>query len=219
MNTRISASILNADFCFLKDQISEVEKAGVEQLHIDIMDGHFVPNISVGPFIVQTCRKASSLPLDTHLMVENPDIYIEPCANFGSSCISVHIENNPNIHRTLQLIKSFKVKTGIVLNPGTPIESIKSIMDSIDLILVMTVNPGYGGQTFIQSQLSKISAIKNMIQQMAKKPIIEVDGGINTQTLPLTYQAGAELFVIGSAIFSNPKGIAASIKDLNEVLK
>ena len=219
MNIRISASILNADFCFLNDQISEVEKAGVEQLHIDIMDGHFVPNISVGPFIIQTCRKASSLPLDTHLMVENPDKYIESCANFGSNCISVHIENNPNIHRTIQLIKSFKVKTGIVLNPGTHIESIKSVMDSIDLILVMTVNPGFGGQTFIQSQLSKISAIKNMIQQMDKKPIIEVDGGINAQTLQLANQAGADLFVIGSAIFSNPKGISASIMELNKALK
>jgi ribulose-phosphate 3-epimerase len=219
MKTRISASILNADFCFLNDQILEVEKAGVEQLHIDIMDGHFVPNISVGPFIIQSCQKASSLPLDTHLMVENPDNYIESCATFGSTGISVHIENNPNIHRTLQLINSYKVKTGIVINPGTPIESIKSVLDLIDLILVMTVNPGFGGQAFIQSQLSKITAIKEMIKSMDKKPIIEVDGGINTQTLPLAYQAGADLFVVGAAIFSNPRGITLSIKELNEALK
>jgi ribulose-phosphate 3-epimerase len=131
----------------------------------------------------------------------------------------VHIENNPNIHRTLQIISSYKVKTGIVLNPGTPIESIKSVLDSIDLILVMTVNPGFGGQIFIQSQLSKITAIKEIIKPFDRKPIIAVDGGINAQTLPLAYQAGADLFVIGAAIFSNPSGITASIKELNEVLK
>jgi ribulose-phosphate 3-epimerase len=219
MKIRISASILNADFSFLKDQIVEVEKAGVEQLHLDIMDGHFVPNISVGPFIVQTCKKISSLPLDTHLMVENPDKYIEECVKFGSTGISVHIENNSNIHRTLQIIKSFNAKAGIVLNPGTPIESIKSILDLVDLILIMTVNPGFGGQSFIPSQLVKITATKNLIKNMNKKPIIEVDGGINSQTLPLAYQAGADLFVVGTAIFSNPKGITASINEINKSLK
>ena len=219
MKIRISASILNADFCFLKDQITEVENAGVEQLHLDIMDGHFVPNISVGPFIVQTCRRISSLPLDTHLMVENPDNYIEDCVKFGSTGISVHIENNPNIHRTLQLINSFNVKAGIVLNPGTPIECIKSILDLVDLILIMTVNPGFGGQSFIQSQLPKITAAKEMIKNINKKSIVEVDGGINSHTLPLAHQAGADLFVIGSAIYSNPNGIAASINELNRSLK
>jgi ribulose-phosphate 3-epimerase len=218
MKIRISASILNADFSFLKDQIAEVENAGVEQLHLDIMDGHFVPNISVGPFIVQTCRRISSLPLDTHLMVENPDNYIEDCVNFGCTGISVHIENNSNIHRTLQLIKSFNIKAGIVLNPGTPIESIEPILDLVDLILIMTVNPGYGGQSFIPGQLQKITAAKDLIKSIKKKPIIEVDGGINSQTLPLAYQAGADLFVVGTAIFSNTKGIAASIKVLNESL-
>ncbi len=218
MKPRISASILNADFSFLKGQIKEVEKAGVEQLHLDIMDGHFVPNISVGPFIVETCRSISSLPLDTHLMVENPDNYIEECVKFGSTGISVHIENNHNIHRTLQRIRGFNVITGIVLNPGTPIESIESVLDLVDLILLMTVNPGFGGQSFIQSQLSKIKTAKEMINHLKKKPIIEVDGGINPQTLPLAYQAGADLFVIGSSIFSNPNGISASIIELNESL-
>jgi len=219
MKIRISASILNADFRFLKDQITEVESAGVEQFHLDIMDGHFVPNISVGPFIIQTCRQITSLPLDTHLMVENPDQYIEDCIKYGSTSISVHIENNPNIHRTLQRIRNSKIRSGIVINPGTSIESISSILDLIDLILIMTVNPGFGGQSFIKSQLNKIMAAKEMIKDMKIKPIIEVDGGINSQTLPLAHQAGADLFVIGSAIFSNPKGIPASIDELNRSLK
>jgi len=219
MKIRISASILNANFGFLKDQIIEVEKAGVEQLHLDIMDGHFVPNISVGPFIIQTCRQITSLPLDTHLMVENPDQYIEDCVKNGSTGISVHIENNPNIHRTLQRIRSFNIRAGIVLNPGTSVESIRSILDLVDLILIMTVNPGFGGQSFIESQLNKIMAAREMIGGLKIKPIIEVDGGINLQTLPLAYQAGADLFVIGSAIFSNTKGISGSIDELNEALK
>jgi len=219
MKTRISASILNSDFIHLKDQIIEVEKAGVEQLHLDIMDGHFVPNISVGPFIIQTCRQITSLPLDTHLMVENPDQYIEECVNNGSTGISVHIENNPNIHRTLQQIRSYKVKTGIVLNPGTPIESIRSVLDLVDLILIMTVNPGFGGQSFINSQLIKIMAAKEMIKNLELKPIIEVDGGINSHSLPLASQAGADLFVIGTAIFSNSNGISAAINELDMSLK
>jgi ribulose-phosphate 3-epimerase len=219
MGIRISASILNADFCFLKDQINEVEKAGVEQLHLDIMDGHFVPNISIGPFIVQTCRRISSLPLDTHLMVENPENYIEECVKFGSTGISVHIENNPNIHRTLQLINCFNIKAGIVINPGTPIESISSVLDLVDLILIMTVNPGFGGQSFILSQLPKIAAAKAIINNINKNIIVEVDGGINNLTLPLAHQAGADLFVIGSAIYSNPNGVTASINELNSSLK
>jgi ribulose-phosphate 3-epimerase len=152
-------------------------------------------------------------------MVENPDQYLEDCIKYGSTGISVHIENNPNIHRTLQRIRNYKVKSGIVINPGTSIESISSILELIDLILIMTVNPGFGGQSFIKSQLIKIMAAKEMIKDMKIKPIIEVDGGINSQTLPLAHQAGADLFVIGSAIFSNPKGIPASIDELNRSLK
>jgi len=214
---KISASILNADFGNLERQIKELENAGVEQLHLDIMDGHFVPNISLGPFIIQTCRKITSLPLDTHLMVENPDQYIDDCVNHGSTGISVHIEGNPNIHRTLQRIKDHNVRTGIVLNPGTPVESIQAILELVDLILVMTVNPGFGGQSFIYSQLQKIKAVKGLIKD--KNIIIEVDGGINTQTLPLVHQAGADLFVIGSAIFSNNRGIKDSIAELISTIK
>jgi ribulose-phosphate 3-epimerase len=216
---KFSVSILNADFGNLEKQIKEMEVAGIEQLHLDIMDGHFVPNISVGPFIVQTCRKISNLPLDTHLMVENPDQYIDECVAYGSTGISVHIEGNPNIHRTLQKIKNHKVRTGIALNPGTPVESIYSILDMVDLILVMTVNPGYGGQSFIMSQLAKIKTVRDLIKNQNRSTFIEVDGGINFQTLPLAYQAGANLFVVGSAIFSNSIGITGSIAELNSSLK
>jgi ribulose-phosphate 3-epimerase len=214
---KISASILNADFGDLKNQIKALEAAGVDQIHLDIMDGHFVPNISVGPFIIQTCRRITSLPLDTHLMVDNPDQYIDDCVSYRSGGISVHIEGNPNIHRTLQRIKDQKVRAGIVLNPGTPVESIYSVIDMVDLILIMTVNPGFGGQSFINSQLAKIAAVKKMVD--GKNIIIEVDGGINSQTLPLAYQAGANLFVIGSAIFSHPGGINQAVLELVSSIK
>ncbi len=213
----ISASILNADFGNLESQIRELEESEVAQLHLDIMDGHFVPNISVGPIMVQTCRKICSLPLDTHLMVENPDQYIDECAAYGSTGISVHIEGNPNIHRTLQKIKKLNLRTGIVINPGTPLESIHSVLDLVDLILIMTVNPGYGGQSFIESQLPKITEASQLVA--GKNIIIEVDGGINTQTLPLVHQAGASLFVVGSAIFTDPRGIMQSILDLLACIK
>lgn len=213
----LSVSILNADFGNLKSQIGELEEAGIKQLHLDIMDGHFVPNISVGPFIVQTCRKICSLSLDTHLMVENPDQYIDECAAYGSTGISVHIEGNPNIHRTLQKIKNHNLQAGIVINPGTPIESIYAVLDLVDLILIMTVNPGYGGQSFIRSQLPKISEAKQLVK--GKNIIVEVDGGINSQTLPIVQQAGADLFVVGSAIFSNSRGIKQSILNLQSCIK
>lgn len=213
----IAASILNADFGNLKSQIRELEEVGVRQLHLDIMDGHFVPNISVGPFIVQTCRNFCSLSLDVHLMVESPDQFIDECAAYGSTGISVHIEGNPNIHRTLQKIKNLDLRAGIVINPGTPLESIYSVLDLVDLILIMTVNPGYGGQAFIKSQLPKIKAASRLIS--GKNIIIEVDGGINSQTLPLVQAAGANLFVVGSAIFTHPRGIKESILEMQKSFK
>lgn len=213
----ISASILNADFGNLKNQIKELEGAGIDQIHLDIMDGHFVPNISVGPFIIQSCRKITTLSLDAHLMVEKPDQYIDDCASFGANAISVHVEGNPNIHRTLQKIKSHNIRAGIALNPGTPLENVHPLLDMLDLILIMTVNPGFGGQTFIASQMKKIKEAKKLIGQ--RNIVIEVDGGINRLTLPSVYDAGANLFVIGSAIFSHPMGIKASIEELNSIFK
>lgn len=215
----ISASILNADFSCLGNQINEVEKAGVDWLHLDIMDGHFVPNISMGSFIVETCKRISSLPLDTHLMIENPDDYIEQFAKAGSSIISVHIENNRHINRTLQKIQDLNCKAGIALNPGTPAESIGSIIDFVDLVLIMTVNPGFGGQAFIKNQINKIEKIKRMIDKLTHQPYLEIDGGLTPQNLPIALNSGANVFVIGSAIFSNKKGIKKSVEEIRSCLK
>lgn len=219
ISPKISASILNADFSCLRDQITEVEIAGVDWLHLDIMDGHFVPNISMGPFIVETCKRISSLPLDTHLMIENPDKYIEQFVNAGSSIISVHIENNPNITRTLQKIRNLNCKAGIVLNPGTPAESIGSVIDAVDLILLMTVNPGFGGQEFIKNQINKITKIRRMIDKLTNKPFLEIDGGLSLKNLPIALNSGANVFVIGSAIFSSKKGIMKSVDEIRSCLK
>jgi ribulose-phosphate 3-epimerase len=219
MNPRISASILNADFTCFTGQLKEAEKAGIEWVHLDIMDGHFVPNISFGPFFVETCRRITKKPLDVHLMIENPDKFVEQFASAGSTFISVHIENNTNIHRTLQRIKELNCKPSIVINPGTPASSLDAVLDMVDMILIMTVNPGFGGQSFLTSQLNKIKEIKGMINSLEKKPLIEVDGGITAKTLPMAYDAGAEIFVIGSAIFSNKMGITKSIKEINMSIK
>jgi len=216
---KISASILNADFSCIKDQIYALEQAGIDWLHLDVMDGHFVPNISMGPFIIETCRKISHLPIDTHLMISKPELYIEQFAAAGSSIISVHIENHPNVVRTLQRIRDLKCKAGIVLNPGTPPESIRSVIEMVDLILVMTVNPGFGGQSFIKSQLNKIVKLKQIIETTTSKPALEIDGGLNKLTLPNVVQSGADVLVIGSAIFSNKSGIKKSVDELREVIK
>ena len=219
MKPIISASILNADFSCLKDQIQESERAGIDWLHVDVMDGHFVPNLSMGPIIVETCRKISKLPIDTHLMIENPDQFLEYFAKAGTTYIDVHIEGNAHIHRTLQTIRSLGCKAGIVINPGTPAESLSAVLDIVDLILIMTVNPGFGGQLFIESQMKKISHVKRMINDAGLTPLIEVDGGITVENLPSIRKAGADIFVIGSAIYSNEMGIKKTMEQFNASLK
>lgn len=210
----LSASILSADFSNLQDQIRQAETAGVDWIHVDVMDGHFVPNISMGPFIVETCRRLTSLPLDVHLMIENPERYIEAFAHAGASSISVHIENSPHIHRTLQAIRGLGVKAGIVVNPGTPAAAISAVLSDVDMVLVMTVNPGFSGQAFIPGVLAKISEINTMIRQADLTVPIQVDGGITADTLPLAYAHGASIFVAATAIFKHPAGIAAGINAL-----
>lgn len=210
----LSASILNCDFSRLGEQIREAEQAGVDAFHMDIMDGHFVPNISFGPDLVALVRGLTGLPLDTHLMIANPDEFISKFAEAGSDRISVHIENNANIHRTLQSIRDLGIGPGIVVNPGTPVEHIYSIIHLIDYVLFLTVNPGFGGQKFLSEVLPKIRTLSQKLAEMELSLDIQVDGGINLDTLPLAKEAGANIFVVGTGIFRYPGGIKESVAKL-----
>lgn len=210
----ISASILAANFAHLEADIRQAEQAGVDWIHIDVMDGHFVPNITMGPLVVEACRKITALPLDVHLMIENPDQHIEAFASAGANRITAHIEGNPNIHRTLQKIRALNCLPGIAINPGTPAWSLREVVHMVDLILVMTVNPGYGGQAFLPETVEKINEIRQMLAGKSIHPLIQVDGGITPRTLPLTYAAGARVFIAGNSIFKHGDGIAAAIRAL-----
>jgi ribulose-phosphate 3-epimerase len=213
-NLIISSSILSADFTRLGDQIHEVEAAGGDWLHIDVMDGHFVPNLTMGPFIVSTCRKITSLPLDVHLMVDNPDVMIPWYAQAGADHISVQVETCPHIHRTLQNIRDLGIHPGIVLNPGTPAAAISEVLGLVELVLVMTVNPGFSGQAFIPAMARKVAEINQMIAARGSHAQIQVDGGICPDTLPVIYKAGARNVVSATCIFKNPAGITAGIQAL-----
>lgn len=212
----LSSSILSADFARLGEQIQEAEAAGVDWIHVDVMDGHFVPNLTMGPFIVQTCRRITSLPLDVHLMISNPGEMIEPFIKAGASRLSVQVESTPHIYRLLQQIRDAGCHTGVVINPGTPPGSLENILHLADLVLVMTVNPGFSGQEFIPDVISKIARVHQMIEDRGLPTLIQVDGGITTETLPVTYRAGARVFVAATAIFKNPAGIAAGIRGLRD---
>jgi ribulose-phosphate 3-epimerase len=212
----ISASILSADFACLKDQLGAVEQAGLDWIHVDVMDGQFVPNITMGPFIVEHCRRLSQLPLDVHLMIENPERHIQAFARAGAAHITVHIENNSNIYRTLQEIRALGCKPGIAINPGTSAASIASVVELVDMVLVMTVNPGFSGQAFIPSMVAKIAEVQGILKTVQSSALIQVDGGITPETLSVTYNAGARVFVAATAIFKNPTGIDAGIKSLRQ---
>ena len=213
----LSASILNCDFSRLSDEMREAEEAGVDAFHMDIMDGHFVPNISIGPDIVAIARKLTNLPMDTHLMISNPDNFIEKFAEAGSDRICVHIENNANIHRTLQNIRNLGKGPGIVLNPGTPLEAIDEVLHMVDYVLILSVNPGFGGQKFLPEVLTKINKLSKRIGDYKLDVDIQVDGGIDLKTLPQVREAGANIFVVGTGIFRHPKGIKTAVKDLKEI--
>jgi ribulose-phosphate 3-epimerase len=212
----ISASILSADFSRLGEQIHTAEEAGVDWIHIDVMDGHFVPNITMGPFIVEACRKITRLPLDVHLMIENPERYVEAFALAGATRLSVHIEDNSNVYRTLEYVRHLGCQPGIVLNPGTCASSIASVVELIDLVLVMTVNPGYSGQEFIPSQAQKVAEVKQILTEQKSVASIQVDGGITEKTIHLPYRAGARVFVAATSIFKHPDGITAGISSLRK---
>ncbi len=209
---KIAPSILSADFSRLGEEIKDVERGGADYIHVDVMDGHFVPNITIGPLIVEAVRPITKLPLDVHLMIENPDQYIEAFAKAGADYITVHAEASRHLHRTIHLIKSFGVKAGVVLNPATPAEALKHIIQDIDMVLLMTVNPGFGGQKFISSVLPKIRQVKEMAAEQGLDLEIEVDGGVNEETAKLCIEAGANVLVAGSAVYNQKdraKAIAA----------
>jgi len=201
---KIAPSILAANFAKLGEEVVEVEKAGAELIHIDVMDGHFVPNITMGPIVVEALRPLTKLPLDVHLMIENPDQYIEMFAKAGADYITVHVEACPHLHRTIQLIRSFGVKPGVVLNPHTPVSSIQHILEDVDMVLFMTVNPGFGGQKFIHSVLPKVKELAEIVKERNLSIDLEIDGGINEETIKLCVEAGANIFVAGSAIYNAP---------------
>jgi ribulose-phosphate 3-epimerase len=202
---KIAPSILSADFAKLAEEIRDIEQGGADWVHIDVMDGHFVPNITIGPLIVDAVRPHTSLPLDVHLMIESPERYIPSFVQSGADIISVHQEACPHLHRTIYQIKEEGAKAGVVLNPATPVEVIRDILGDVDLVLFMTVNPGFGGQSFIPSVLSKIEKCRGWINEQGLHDVaIEVDGGVNGETARLCEAAGANVLVAGSAIFNSP---------------
>jgi ribulose-phosphate 3-epimerase len=211
---KIAASMLAADFRRLGEQIAEAESAGADYIHIDVMDGQYVPNITVGPVVVAAVDQVTSLPLDVHLMIEAPERYLADFSRAGAEIITVHVETCPHLHRTLHQIKEMGRKAGVALNPSTPVVTLEEVAPYVDQVLVMTVNPGFGGQAFIKEMPSKIARVRTMLDELGSRAEIEVDGGINAETVPLVVSAGARVLVAGSAIFRESKGIAKGMAQL-----
>jgi ribulose-phosphate 3-epimerase len=215
---KIAPSILSADFSRLGDEVRAIEKAGADVIHVDVMDGHFVPNITIGPLVVQGLKKLTSLPLDVHLMIENPERYIEVFGQAGSNWITIHAEVCPNLKRMIKKIRQLKVRPGIVLKPATSLKTLYPVLDDLDLVLIMSVNPGFGGQFFIPSILKKIERLKKIIDQNRYLLEIEVDGGIKTENIREVSRAGADIFVLGTGIFKT-KDYAETIRKLREEIQ
>jgi len=212
---KIAPSILSADFANLGAEIKAIEAGGADYVHVDVMDGHFVPNITIGPLIVDAIRPVTELPLDVHLMIENPDLYIPEFAKAGADIIVVHAEAATHLHRSVQLIKSLGKKAGVSLNPATPLSALEMVLPDLDLALLMTVNPGFGGQSFIETCLPKITALREMIEVLGKPIELEVDGGVKIDNIEKIAAAGADLFVAGSAVFGTDD-YAATIARLKQ---
>ncbi len=213
-DVKIAPSILAADFSRLGQQVTEAEEAGADRIHIDVMDGHFVPNLSMGAPIVESLRLITQLHLETHLMISNPDAFLDEFSQAGSDSLLVHWEGNNNLHRTVQRVKAIGKRVGVAINPATPASVLEEILQDLDQVLVMTVNPGFGHQHFIHTTLPKIRRVREMINKTNPECELEVDGGINAETAPLAIEAGANVLVEGSAIFGNSQGVAATMRQL-----
>ena len=213
----IAPSILSADFTKLGEEIKAVEAAGADWIHVDVMDGHFVPNITMGPLVVEAVRRVTNLPIDVHLMIENPDRYVSDFAEAGASLISVHSEADVHLNRTVQMIKEAGIQAGVVLNPATTVESIRWVMPYIDFVLIMSVNPGFGGQHFIPNSLDRIRALKELIDELDLPTLIQVDGGVNSETIQSVAASGANVFVAGSAIFGS-EDYSGTIKQFKRLI-
>ncbi|HBV05352.1 MAG TPA: ribulose-phosphate 3-epimerase [Gemmatimonadetes bacterium] len=209
---KIAPSILSADFARLSDEIEVIEEGGAEWVHVDVMDGHFVPNITIGPLIVDAARRSTNLPLDVHLMIENPDHYLEAFVQAGADIVTVHQEACTHLHRTIQKIHELGAKAGVALNPGTSLETIRDVLPYLDLLLVMSVNPGFGGQSYIEESTAKLGRARAMLDEVGSDAELEVDGGVWVSNVEEIVSAGASVVVAGSAVYGHPDGAAAGVR-------
>ena len=218
MKAIISPSILSSDLKNLGAQVLAAQEGGADEIHVDVMDGCFVPNITFGPEIVRACKDSCDLPVDVHLMIIEPEKHLNDFIKAGASTVTIHFETCPHIHRSLQTIRELGAKAGLTFNPGTPVDGLNYLTDVVDQVLIMSVNPGFGGQKFIPSALKKIALVSRMLKESGSDAIIQVDGGISAETILEVYQAGARNFVAGTAVFKHPEGIAAGIAALRAAL-